>query len=366
MERGLAYLREAYRDGHISGDGPFTRKCEAVLRQSIGADRVLLTTSCSDALEMCALLLDIKPGDEVIVPSFTFVTTAGAFALYGAKPVFADIRPDTFNLDESLLEGAITGRTRAVAVVHYGGTGCEMDEILAVAGRHGAAVIEDNAHGLFGTYRGKPLGSFGQLSTLSFHETKNLSCGEGGAVVINDPRNSGRAEILREKGTDRSRFFRGEVDKYTWVDLGSSFLPSDALAALLRAQIEDRDRIQAVRAGIHRRYSEGLEAWAREQGVGLPVIPPHCGSSHHLFSLLLPTPGSPGRGDPAPAGGGCPQRLYYQPLHLTPMGRQLGGKPGQCPVSESVAGRIVRLPFYFDLTGADQDRVIDAVRYFKA
>lgn len=365
LEEGITNVRKAYQNRIVSGDGEFTKRCEICFQQQLGAARVLLTTSCTDALEMCALLLEIKAGDEVIMPAFTFVSTANAFVLRGARPVFVDIRPDTLNLDETKIEAAITSRTRAIVVVHYAGVGCEMRTITAIAARHGLPVIEDNAHGLFGAYRGKPLGSFCELATLSFHETKNLSCGEGGALVINDAKFIERAEIIREKGTDRSRFFRGEVDKYTWRDVGSSFLPSDILAALLFAQIGIADAIQAKRREIFERYATSLLPWAAGNGVKLPTIPEECTCSYHLFYLLLPD---------ARAQLALIEHLrvnqinavfHYQPLHLTPMGRQFGGKAGQCPVTESVAGRVVRLPFFFDLCTADQIRVISAVTAFE-
>jgi dTDP-4-amino-4,6-dideoxygalactose transaminase len=364
LEKGIINVRKAYANRLVSGDGEFTRRCQDYFTQHLEAGKTLLTTSCTDALEMCALLLEIKPGDEVILPAFTFVSTANAFVLRDAHPIFVDIRPDTLNLDETRVEAAITNRTRAIVVVHYAGVACEMDTIMDIAARHGIPVIEDNAHGLFAAYRGKPLGTFGQLATLSFHETKNLSCGEGGALIINDPRFIERAEILREKGTDRSRFFRGEIDKYTWRDIGSSFLPSDILAALLYAQIEIVDTIQEKRRMIFQRYAASLLTWATTNGVSLPTIPGHCECSYHLFYLLLPT---------AEAQHALIQHLqrsrinsvfHYQPLHLTPMGRKFGGQLGQCPVTESAAERVIRLPFYFDLDPADQDRVINAVRSF--
>ena len=267
-----AYIKQAIENGHVSGDGPFTRKCQQALEKILGVAKVLLTTSCTDALELSALLLDIRPGDEVIVPSFTFVSTVNAFVLRGASPAFIDIRPDTLNFDESQLEGLITPRTRAIVPVHYAGVGCEMDSILSIAERHNIPVVEDNAHGLFGKHRGKNLGTLGALATLSFHETKNISCGEGGALLINAERYIDRAEILREKGTNRSRFFRGQVDKYTWVDVGSSFLPSDILAAFLYAQLEEHAWIQGARRRIWTRYFVHLRDWARR--VGAPTACP--------------------------------------------------------------------------------------------
>lgn len=366
VEQGILHVRRAYQNLHVSGDGEFTRRCQGFLSRQMSAAKVLLTTSCTDALEMCTLLLELQPGDEVIVPAFTFVSTANAFVLRGARPVFVDVRPDTLNIDESLIEAAITSRTRAIVVVHYAGVACAMAPIMAIADRHGIPVIEDNAHGLFGAYRGKPLGTFGQLATLSFHETKNLSCGEGGALVINEPRFQERAEIIREKGTDRSRFFRGEVDKYTWRDIGSSFLPSDILAALLWAQIEIVDAVQAKRRSIFERYAGALQSWAANHGTRLPTIPDDCACSYHLFYLLLSDGAAQARLIRHLQATRINAVFHYQPLHLTPMGRQFGGQVGQCPVTESAAGRLVRLPFYFDLDSADQDRVIDAVRSFAA
>ncbi|HEY0072751.1 MAG TPA: dTDP-4-amino-4,6-dideoxygalactose transaminase, partial [Abditibacteriaceae bacterium] len=266
----LHYINDVVVQGHAAGDGVYTQKCHALLQAVLDVPKVLLTTSCTDALEMCALLLDIQPGDEILVPSFTFVSTANAFVLRGAKPIFVDIRSDTFNVDEKQLEKSITPRTKAIIVVHYAGVGCEMDSILKVARRYKLAIIEDNAHGLFGKYKGRYLGTFGCLATQSFHETKNFSCGEGGALLINDSSLIERAEIIREKGTDRSRFFRGETDKYTWQDVGSSFLPSDILAAFLYAQLEQREIIQAKRQKIWRYYYEHLTEWAQSHGVRLP------------------------------------------------------------------------------------------------
>jgi dTDP-4-amino-4,6-dideoxygalactose transaminase len=365
LETGYSYLREAVAHGHLSGDGPFTKRCHALLEQLLGVPRVLLTTSCTHALEMAALLLDIRSGDEVIVPSFTFVSTANAFVLRGAQPVFADIRLDTLNLDEARLERLITPRTRAIVPVHYAGVGCDMNIILQVAQRHGLTVVEDNAHGLFGRYTGQPLGSFGALATLSFHETKNFSCGEGGALLINDPRFVERAEILREKGTDRNRFFRGEVDKYTWRDVGSSYLPSDGLAALLFAQLEVHERIRSRRRDIWRHYETGLRDWAEASGVRLPVVPAECDQAYHLFYLLMPSPAERNELIAHLRAQGIHAIFHYLPLHLSQMGRQFGGRDGDCPVTEAVCGRLVRLPFFFDLTETDQARVIETTRAFR-
>jgi dTDP-4-amino-4,6-dideoxygalactose transaminase len=282
------YMQQALQNDHISGDGPFSKRSHDLLEQVLGVPKVLLTTSCTHALEMSALLLDLKDGDEVIVPSFTFVSTINAFVLRGAKPVFADIRLDTLNLDESRLEALITPRTRAIVVVHYAGVGCEMDAIMEIASRHGIPVVEDNAHGLFGKYKGKYLGTFGVMATQSFHETKNFTSGEGGALLINDPQYIDEAEILREKGTNRSRFFRGQVDKYTWVNVGSSYLPSDMLAGFLLAQLEEREQIQSRRQQIWETYYKELGGWAEENHVRLPFVPAHCEQSYHIFYLLFP------------------------------------------------------------------------------
>jgi dTDP-4-amino-4,6-dideoxygalactose transaminase len=358
----LGYVREAFERGHISGDGDFTRRCRELLERELGAPRVLLTTSCTHALEMCALLLDLAPGDEVIVPSFTFVSTVNAFALRGARPRFCDIRPDTLNLDERLVEGLVGPRTRAIVPVHYAGVGCEMDHIGATAAARGVAVVEDNAHGLFARYRGRPLGTFGALATQSFHETKNFSCGEGGALVINDPRHIERAEIVREKGTNRSRFFRGQVDKYTWVGLGSSYLPSDILAAVLYGQLEARAAIQARRRAIWERYAAELSGWASACGVRLPVVPAHCEQPYHMFYLLLPSLTARQTLIERLKARGILAVFHYVPLHLSEMGRSFGGRAGDCPVTERVSETLLRLPFYYGLTEADQGEVIRAVR----
>jgi dTDP-4-amino-4,6-dideoxygalactose transaminase len=330
----------------------------------VGVGKALLTTSCTDALEMAALLLGIEPGSEVIVPSFTFVSTVNAFVLRGAVPVFADVRADTLNLDKSGLEALITPRTRAIVPVHYAGVGCEMDAILAVAARHGIRVVEDNAHGLFGRYRGRNLGQLGSLATLSFHETKNINSGEGGALLINDPAFVERAEILREKGTNRSRFFRGQVDKYTWVDVGSSFLPSELVAAFLYAQLEAAERIQAARRAIWHRYAVALGDWAARQGARLPHVPDDCEQSYHMFYMLMPD----GSARDALIAHLRAQRItavfHYLPLHRSEMGLRLGGGSARCPVTEDVSERLVRLPFYTSLTAPDQERVIDAVLGF--
>lgn len=357
-----AYIAQAIENGHVSGDGVFTRKCHALLETELGVAKVLLTSSCTHALEMAALLLDIQAGDEVIVPSFTFVSTVNAFVLRGARPVFVDIRPDTLNLDERQLERLITRRTRAIVPVHYAGVGCEMDAILEVAGRHGVAVVEDNAHGLFGKYKDRYLGTFGCMATQSFHETKNFICGEGGALLINDPQYVERAEIIREKGTNRSRFFRGQVDKYTWIDVGSSYLPSDILAAFLYAQLEAREQIQARRRQIWEYYYEHLCVWAQERGIRLPLVPLYCEQPYHMFYLLLPSLEQRQALIDHLKSRGILSVFHYLPLHLSEMGRRFGGRAGDCPVTEDVSDRLLRLPFYNGMTEEEQEHVVAAIR----
>lgn len=358
------YMAQATAQGHLSGDGTFTRQCHAFLERELQVRKALLTTNCTHALEMAALLLDIQPGDEVIVPDFTFVSTVNAFVLRGATPVFIDVRPDTLNLDERLLEGLITPRTKAILVVHYAGVACEMDTIMEIANRHGIPVVEDNAHGLFGKYKGKLLGTFGVMATQSFHETKNFTCGEGGALLINDPRYMERAEIIREKGTNRSRFFRGQVDKYTWVDVGSSYLPSELLSAFLYAQFEAKDEIQGKRQQIWDYYQETLADWAEENEVRLPSVPVYCEQPAHLFYLLLPSLEKRQALIDHLKARGILSVFHYLPLHLSDMGQQYGGRPGDCPVTEDISDRLLRLPLYKDMTEADMAEVVDAVRSF--
>ena len=359
------YMEDALERGVISGAGPYTRRCEAYLEQELGTHRALLTTSCTHALEMAALLLEIDADDEVIVPAFTFVSTVNAFALRGARPVFADIRRDTLNLDEGQLERLITPRTRAIVPVHYAGVGCEMDAILEVARRHQIAVVEDNAQGLFGRFRRRNLGTLGALATLSFHETKNFTCGEGGALLVNDARYADRAEIIREKGTNRSRFFRGEVDKYTWVDIGSSYVLSDMLAAFLFGQLEARARIELRRREIWHRYHEELRDWASAHGVTVPFVPPHCEQPYHMYYLLLPSVKERTELIAHLRALGILSVFHYVPLHLSEMGQRLGGKAGDCPVTEDVSERLLRLPFYAGLSLDQQTEVIDGIRGFR-
>ncbi|MEG3877976.1 dTDP-4-amino-4,6-dideoxygalactose transaminase [Microcoleus sp. herbarium7] len=360
----IEYIQQSIESRHTCGDGSFTKKCHALLEQAVGVPKALLTTSCTHALEMAALLLDIQPGDEVIVPSFTFVTTINAFVLRGAKPVFIDIRPDTLNLDESKLEQLITPKTKTIIPVHYAGISCEMEEILEIAGRYGITVIEDNAHGLFGKYKGKNLGTFGSLATQSFHETKNFSCGEGGALLINDTRYLERAEIIREKGTNRSRFFRGQVDKYTWVDLGSSYLPADMLAAYLYAQLEVREAIQAKRQQIWEYYYEQLQDWAQQHNIRFPIVPKHCEQAYHMFYLLMPSLEKRQALIAHLKAQNISSVFHYLPLHLSDMGRKLGGKEGDCAITEDISDRLLRLPFYNGLTLEDQARVVASIHDF--
>lgn len=360
------YLADALGGDTVAGDGPYTRRCHALLEAELGVAKALLTTSCTHALEMAALLIDVGAGDEVIMPSFTFVSTANAFALRGARPVFADIRPDTLNLDERHLERLITPRTKAIVVVHYAGVGCEMDAILDIAARHHLAVIEDNAHGLFGSYKGRYLGTFGCLATQSFHETKSLSCGEGGALLINDPRFVERAETIREKGTNRSRFFRGEIDKYSWVGLGSSYLPTDMLAAILLAQLERREQIHERRAHIFALYQDQLADWAAANAVLPPRIPSECQQSYHMFSLIMPSLAVRQALIAHLKARGILAVFHYVPLHTSPMGRLFGSMPGDCPVTEQISDRLLRLPFFTDLGDDDLASVVAAIHEFRS
>jgi dTDP-4-amino-4,6-dideoxygalactose transaminase len=359
--REIELVREAIAAGHISGDGIFTKQANAMLESILGAPKVLLTTSCTHALEMAAILLDLAPGDEVIIPAFTFVSGVNAFVLRGARPVFADIRPDTLNIDERQLESLVTPKTRAIAPVHYAGVGCQMDAIIDIARRHSLDIIEDNAHGLFASYRGKPLGTFGRLATQSFHETKNINCGEGGALVINDPALVERAEIIREKGTNRSRFFRGQVDKYTWVDIGSSYLPSDMLAAYLVGQMEKAEVIQSKRRRVWERYDEELSDWAGGQGVQTPIVPEGCQQPFHMYYLLFRSLEERTSMIARLRERNISAVFHYLPLNTSQMGMRFGGRAGQCPVAESVSDRLLRLPFYNNLTDDDQSRVIGAI-----
>jgi dTDP-4-amino-4,6-dideoxygalactose transaminase len=358
--RELEYIREAHENAHLAGDGPFTRRCHHWLESRTASNRALLTHSCTAALEMAALLLDLSPGDEVIMPSFTFVSTANAFVLRGAIPVFVDIRPDTQNIDERLIEPAITPRTRAIVVVHYAGVACEMDTIARIAQRHGLPVIEDAAQGLGSSYRGRPLGSLGRLGALSFHETKNVIAGEGGALLINDSDMVQRAEIIREKGTDRSRFFRGEVDKYTWQEVGSSFLPSELIAAFLWAQLEHADEITANRLALWELYHERLARFEESGLISRPHIPDGCQHNAHMYYVLL-------RGDmdrQAVMGAMKAKQVFpvfhYVPLHSSPAGQRFGRAAGPLNVTDDTSSRLVRLPLWVGMQEADVHFVVEA------
>lgn len=362
--RELEYIFQTITIGQIAGDQTFSKKCHALLRHVLGVPHALVTTSCTHALELAGLLLGIQPGDEVIVPSFTFVSTVGAFTVRGAKPVFCDVRPDTLNLDERQLTDLISPRTRAIVPVHYAGIACAMQSILDLASRWGIAVVEDNAHGLFGKYRGRWLGSLGTLSALSFHETKNITCGEGGALLINDARYVERAEILREKGTNRTKFFRGEVDRYSWVDIGSSYVMSDVLAAFLFGQLEVWREIQRRRERIWQTYHQRLATWCRTSGVRQPHVPPDCEPAWHLYYLIMSTPDARTRFITHLRQRGIHAVFHYLPLHSSEMGVRLGGRVGDCPVAEDVSHRLVRLPFYNSFSESEQERVLDAVMSF--
>ena len=361
----FTYIREALEAGHISGDGRFTKRCQAWLQNRLRSPLALLTHSCTAALEMAAILCDLTPGDEVIMPSFTFVSTANAVVLRGGVPVFVDIRPDTMNLDEGLIEAAITPRTKAIFVVHYAGVACEMDTIMDIAERHGLVVVEDAAQALMATYRGRPLGGVGHLSAISFHETKNLISGEGGCLAINDPRFSDRAEIIREKGTDRGRFFRGEVDKYTWQDLGSSFLPSDMIAAFLLAQLDEAEALLAERLALWDRYHAALADLEASEVLRRPIVPEGCGHNAHMYYLLA-------RDAEMRTGliahlreQGIAALFHYVPLHSAPAGRRFGRVHGSMAVTDDIAGRLVRLPLWYGLGGRQDDVIAALERYWQ-
>lgn len=362
----LHYISQAVLGGHLAGDGDFTRRCHAWMEQRFGARKVLLTHSCTAALEMAAILCDFGPGDEVIMPSFTFVSTANAFALRGARIRFVDIRSDTLNIDENLIEDVINERTRVIVPVHYAGVAADMEIILDIARRHDLLVVEDAAQGVNATWRGRFLGTLGHLAAYSFHETKNFISGEGGALVINDERFSDRAEIIREKGTNRARFFRGEVDKYTWVDIGSSYLPSELVAAFLFAQLEEAEHITDTRWQVWQRYQELL---APLESLGLlrtPACPDDCRHNAHMYYVILPT---------AECRDGLIAHLktmgilavfHYVPLHTSPKGRSIAAATAHLPVTEDLSARLVRLPCYYGLTGHEQELIVGEMsRYLR-
>jgi dTDP-4-amino-4,6-dideoxygalactose transaminase len=356
----LEYIQEALDAFHVSGDGRFSKRCSTWLEKTIGVPRALLTHSCTAALEMAALLCDLGPGDEVIMPSFTFVSTANAVVLRGAVPVFVDIRRDSLNIDESLIESAITPRTKAIIVVHYAGVACEMDAVMEIARRHDLFVIEDAAQALRACYRGRPLGSIGDFAAISFHETKNFISGEGGALLINDPAYVGRAEILREKGTNRSSFLRGEVDKYTWIDLGSSFLPSDIIAAFLWAQFEHADSLQERRDALWGRYHQSFQSLEEEGLVRRPIIPDGCEHNAHLYYLLLRDSAVRNRLIASLRDRGIHAPFHYVPLHSAPAGRKLARTHGSLAVTDDVAGRLLRMPLWHAMTD-EPELVVEAV-----
>ena len=358
----LAYLTEAQRHGHLSGDGSFTRRCHQWIEQRTGCVKALLTQSCTSALDLAALLLDLKPGDEVIMPSFTFVSTANAFVLRGAVPVFVDIREDTLNLDERLIEAAITPRTRAIVPVHYAGVSCEMDAIAAIAARHGLRIVEDAAQGVMAGYKGRPLGAIGDIGCFSFHETKNVISGEGGSLLVNDAELVQTAEIMREKGTDRGRFFRGEVDKYTWQNVGSSFLPSEITAAFLWAQLEQAERITVERVAIWRRYHEMLAPLEQRGVLRRPVIPPDCQHNGHIYYILLETAEDRAHVLAELNRGGINAVFHYVPLHSSPAGMRFGRCAGELKVTTSQSERLIRLPMWLGLSESQQQRVCEVLR----
>jgi len=355
--RELSYIAEAHLKGMLAGDGPFTASCSRWLETRTGAHKALLTHSCTAALEMAAILAGTGPGDEIIMPSFTFVSTANAFVLRGGVPVFVDIRPDTLNIDETLIEQAITERTKAIVAVHYAGVGCEMDAILDIARRHDLLVIEDAAQGLMTEYRGRSLGAIGHLGTVSFHETKNVISGEGGALLIGDQRFVDRAEIVREKGTNRTRFFRGEVDKYTWVDIGSSYLPGEIIAAFLSAQLEDAESITSRRKEVWNRYHARLEPLERAGRIRRPVIPASCHHNAHMYYLLLPNERLRSRLIERLRARGINAVSHYVPLHSSPAGQRFARTAGSLEKTDDLSARLLRLPLWLGMEGAVPDAV---------
>jgi dTDP-4-amino-4,6-dideoxygalactose transaminase len=356
----LKYIEQAHTTGHLSGDGVFTEKCHAWLETETGCEKALLTHSCTGALEMAAILANVGPGDEVIMPSYTFVSTANAFVLRGATPVFVDIRPDTLNLDEAKLEEAITSRTRAIVPVHYAGVSCEMDTIMGLAKKHDLLVIEDAAQGIESNYQGRPLGSIGHFATLSFHETKNIISGEGGALLINTPEMSERAEIIREKGTNRSQFFRGQIDKYTWVDFGSSYLPSELVAAFLWAQMEEAKKITQRRLDIWNTYNAAFESLENQRTLRRPIVPLNCAHNAHMYYLLLPDLQSRTKLISQLKQQGINAVFHYVPLHSSPAGQQYAKTSGKLSVTNDLADRLLRLPLWCGVEH-HQQRIIDAV-----
>jgi dTDP-4-amino-4,6-dideoxygalactose transaminase len=359
--RELRYIARAVRARAVAGDGPFTRRCAALLERRLGVSKVLMTPSCTAALELAACLCDVRPGDEVILPSFTFVSTANAFLRLGARPVFVDIRRDTLNIDHDMVEAAVTPRTRAIVPVHYAGIACAMDRIMATAARHGVSVIEDAAQAVNAFFHGRALGSIGRLGAFSFHSTKNYTCGEGGALCVNDPGLAERAAIMRDKGTNRGQFIRGEVDRYTWVDVGSSYVPSEIASAYLYAQLERLDEVVRRRRELSERYCYYLSPLASAGLIALPQVPNGCESNHHIFYILLPDRGTRDRLMMGLRDRGVEATFHYVPLHTSPMGRRLGYRGGELPLTEELSGRLLRLPMYFDLSGYEQIRIVNQI-----
>lgn len=356
--RELWYIAQAHTNGHLAGDGMFTKKCHAWLEARTGSHKALLTHSCTAALEMAAILADIQPGDEVIMPSYTFVSTANAFVLRGGVPVFVDIRPDTLNIDETKIEAAITPRTRAIVPVHYAGVACEMDTIMDIAQRHNLLVIEDAAQGIMSTYKGKPLGSIGHLGAYSFHETKNIISGEGGALLINDERFAERAEIIREKGTNRGQFFRGQVDKYTWVDIGSSYLPGEVIAAFLWAQMEEADQITSKRLMVWSFYHQALAPLEMAEKLRLPVVPAECAQNAHMYYIVLPNLETRTQAIAQMKGAGINTVFHYVSLHDAPYGKKHGRAHDDLPITRMASDCLLRLPLWLGVE-AHQQKIVD-------
>ena len=363
----LEYIKKNFDNKDITKDGFFSKKVEQLLKKQLHIrEKTLLTTSCTHALEIAAILINLKPGDEVIVPSYTFVSSALAFYMHGAKIVFADISPSTLNLDETKLEKIITKKTKAIIAVHYAGVSCEMNEIMKIAKKYKLLIIEDNAHGIFGEYHGKKLGSIGHISTFSFHKTKNISCGEGGALAINKPGLSDRAEVIREKGTDRLKFLRGEIDKYTWVDKGSSYILSDILSAVLFHQLKNSKKIQYKRKKLWENYHNNLKDWCDKNGIIQPLVPSHCKQTFHMYYLLLPNYNSRNKLINYLSKFQIKATSHYQPLHNSPFAKKiLNHKINNCPVSNDISQRIVRLPLFYNMTAKQQSKVLNDIVTFR-
>lgn len=366
LNDNLQYVRNALENGQTSGDGPFSKKAEKLLIKKLNTSgKIYLTTSCTHALEIAAILINLKPGDEVIVPSYTFVTTALAFYMHGAKIIFSDIKYDTLNIDETKLEKLITKKTKAIVAVHYAGVSCEMKEIMRLGKKYNLCIIEDNAHGLFGEYYGKKLGSIGHFATQSFHETKNISCGEGGALVLNNSKFYSRAEIIREKGTNRSKFFRGEVDRYRWVDKGSSYILSDILSAVLLHQLKLSQKIQLKRKNIWDSYHKNLRDWCNKNDVIQPTIPPHCKQPYHMYYLLLPNKKLREKFINYLSDLSIKAPSHYQPLHSSPFVKKISTfTKNDCPITTDISQRIVRLPLFYNMSNAQHLKVLNDIVKF--